>query len=158
MAREKDTTRGPAVRPATSQAEAGATPAPRSITELWAWIVTEPDGGEGIPAVSDILPGHLMPLVGSDEARMRSLESHARRIAGLMGLPVKLMRFSTGEIVDLGGRGAPCAADVVRSYQLLEDGKAIRFLPCGVTSHHPEDARQRYCARCGHTVAEAAGG
>jgi len=24
----------------------------------------------------------------------------------------------------------------------------IRFLPCGIISHHREDIRHRYCARC----------
>jgi len=32
-------------------------------------------------------------------------------------------------------------------YEIINDGQAIR-LPCNKISYHPEDARQRYCARC----------
>jgi len=31
---------------------------------------------------------------------------------------------------------------------LLNDGGSITCLICGLTSHHPEDVRQRYCGRC----------
>ncbi len=32
-------------------------------------------------------------------------------------------------------------------YEIINDGQAIR-LPCNKISYHPEDAKQRYCARC----------
>lgn len=71
------------------------------ITEIWAWIVTEPDGGEGIPAIGG-LGGMMMPLVGADEARIRSLEPAARATAALSGLPVRLVRFT--ELVEVETR------------------------------------------------------
>ena len=33
-------------------------------------------------------------------------------------------------------------------YELGEDGKSIKCLRCGMTSHHPTDVEQRYCANC----------
>jgi hypothetical protein len=67
---------------------------PKKIKELWAWIVTEEDGGEGVPA--GILPnGGMYPLLGADEARVRSFEEEARMIAAQM----KLCRFSNMEII-----------------------------------------------------------
>lgn len=83
---------------------------PKKLTELWAWVATEPDGGEGILASSAVQDGFLMPLVGGDEARMRSLEPHARQIAIVAGVPVRLVRFSHGETVDLPSRSGPSIA------------------------------------------------
>lgn len=33
-------------------------------------------------------------------------------------------------------------------YRLLDDGKAIECLRCGMISGHPEDVRHHYCGRC----------
>lgn len=33
-------------------------------------------------------------------------------------------------------------------YQILEDGRAIKCLTCGLTSHHPQDVAERYCGNC----------
>jgi hypothetical protein len=68
-------------------------PEPKKIEELWAWICTEPDGGEGVVATSGLVAGMLMPLVGADAERMKSLEAHALAIGRLTGLPVRLERF-----------------------------------------------------------------
>jgi hypothetical protein len=34
------------------------------------------------------------------------------------------------------------------TYELVEEGKAIKCLLCELTSYHPEDVRQHYCGRC----------
>jgi hypothetical protein len=70
---------------------------PQKITELMAWICTEPDGGDGIPAVTIGLT--LMPLVGSDMTRMVALEPYARAVAEVRGMPVRLVRFSQMEVL-----------------------------------------------------------
>lgn len=69
---------------------------PRLVTELWAWIVTEANGGEGVAACEMFIDGQrfMMPLVGADEGRIRSLEQHARLVEQRTGLPVQLRRFS----------------------------------------------------------------
>lgn len=74
---------------------------PKKITEMWAWVVTEADGGEGVPASNRIMPGHFIPLVGADEERVRSMQPHARGIADMMGLPLKLVRFTSLEVVEV---------------------------------------------------------
>jgi AMMECR1 domain-containing protein len=73
--------------------------APKRITEIWAWVVTHENGDEGIPAASGIMEGIFLPLLGADEARVRSLEQLARAMAKAAGLPLKLMRFTQGEEV-----------------------------------------------------------
>jgi hypothetical protein len=35
-----------------------------------------------------------------------------------------------------------------RTYEVIEERRAIRFEPCGVVSHNPNDIRERYCAVC----------
>lgn len=41
----------------------------------------------------------------------------------------------------------PCSPDEI-SCTVAEDGKSITFHPCGLTSYHPSDIEQRYCAAC----------
>ncbi len=37
---------------------------------------------------------------------------------------------------------------MVARYEILE-GPAIKCLTCGLTSHHPEDVRHKFCGKCG---------
>lgn len=74
---------------------------PKKIAEIWAWICTEPDGGEGVPASSRVIPGHIVPLLGADETRVRGLEAEARYVAGLHGAPLKLVRFTDAVVVEV---------------------------------------------------------
>lgn len=73
---------------------------PRPITELWAWVITEENGSEGVAAMEMRIDGKpwLMPLVGADEERIRSLEPHARYAAERTGQPVALRRFTLAEV------------------------------------------------------------
>lgn len=70
---------------------------PKLITEMWAWVCTEPDGGEGIPAFE--MNGHVMPLMGADKLRIESLRPMAQKVLG-QGLPVKLLKFSNMEVME----------------------------------------------------------
>lgn len=78
---------------------------PKQITELWAWIVREADGGDGVPAMTLPVEGidHMTPMMGADEERVRSLEPHAREIAARFGCPLRLVRFSHGEVIEEWG-------------------------------------------------------
>jgi len=70
------------------------------ITELWCWVAEDasPDD-EGIPAVS--VQGVMLPLIGADEDRLRSLREIAARLAKQHGKSLRLYRFSgTRELVD----------------------------------------------------------
>jgi hypothetical protein len=74
-------------------------PAPR-IDAIYAWVCTEADGSEGIPACA--LPGSdgPLPLIGADQARIQSLRPWALAVAVEMGLPVKLVRFDRLTILE----------------------------------------------------------
>jgi|SRR5690606_21233868 len=95
---------------------------PKKITELWAWVCTEPDGGEGVPASGAIMPGVLLPLMGADAERMKSLEAHARMIAAASGYPIRLERFHGSalmeKLADLALRLAELAEIEVRGAEL----------------------------------------
>lgn len=43
-----------------------------------------------------------------------------------------------------------------QTYRLVDEGRAIRCLICGTTSHNPHDVSHRYCGfcRCFHEDAE----
>lgn len=72
---------------------------PQQITELWAWICTEPDGGEGVPAFNS--GGAWLPMMGADRERIESLRDMAELTARTAGYPLKLARFTTMEIVEV---------------------------------------------------------
>lgn len=74
----------------------------QKITEMWAWICTEEDGGEGVPAMAG--PGGMaMPMVGADAARILSLRPVALEITDDLGLPIKLVRFHQMEVIESHG-------------------------------------------------------
>lgn len=68
-------------------------PAP-VITELYAFIASEPDG-EGVAAVQ--LGSMMMPLVGADAARVESLRKMAQQVADQTGMTLTLARFAVRE-------------------------------------------------------------
>jgi hypothetical protein len=41
-----------------------------------------------------------------------------------------------------------CTEDIVPSYEIIEEGRAIKFAPCGIVSHNLNDVRHFYCASC----------
>ena len=63
----------------------------KKITEMYAFVCTEEDGTEGIPAVSD--RGMMLPMTGADMKRVESLIPMAQGIANLTGRPMKIVRF-----------------------------------------------------------------
>lgn len=73
--------------------------APKTIDALYAWVVTEPDGGEGVG--SALLGGTHYPLVGADVDRMKSLREFAETIRRATGYPVRLVRFGAREDLEV---------------------------------------------------------
>jgi hypothetical protein len=66
---------------------------PQKIERLYAWIATEADGKEGVPAVT-APDGTVCPLVGADRARIESFREIARgalRLGDVVG--VRLVCF-----------------------------------------------------------------
>jgi hypothetical protein len=72
---------------------------PQKIDALYAWIATEPDGGEGVCAVS--LPSRhgimMHPLVGADRGRIESHRADAEFLRRTTGYPIRLVRFQVRE-------------------------------------------------------------
>jgi len=71
----------------------------QTIDALYAWVATEPDGGEGICSAQ--LGKLHMPLVGADMDRIKSLRSHAEAVRAASGYPVRLVRFSRREDLEI---------------------------------------------------------
>lgn len=72
---------------------------PKKIDQMYAWIVTEENGQEGIPAYC-VRTGQWLPMVGADTERIESLRDTAMGIALAKGLPIKLVKFSGIEILE----------------------------------------------------------
>jgi hypothetical protein len=58
-------------------------------------IVAQEDGDEGIMGGNMVIDGREMfvPLVGADEARIRSMMEYAKRISAVTGVPFRVYKF-----------------------------------------------------------------
>lgn len=72
---------------------------PRTIDAIYAWVATNRDGSEGI--VSTMMGDTHMPLIGADVDRMKALRSAAEYIRQASGCPVRLVRFSHREDMEV---------------------------------------------------------
>jgi hypothetical protein len=70
-----------------------------TIDALYAWVVTEPDGGEGVG--SALLGSTHYPLVGLDSVHAKSLREFAEYIRRETGYPVRLVRFGQREDLEV---------------------------------------------------------
>lgn len=74
----------------------------QKIEKLYAWVATEPGGGEGVCGMSIPELGGMVPLVGADRARIESLRPYAEQTRKASGYPIRLVEFSTridGEVL-----------------------------------------------------------
>ena len=62
-------------------------------------MATEPDGGEGVCSAQ--LGEVHMPLVGADMDRIKSLRRYAELARAASGYPVRLVRFSRREDLEI---------------------------------------------------------
>jgi hypothetical protein len=69
-------------------------PEPKRIDALYAWVATEPDGGEGVCGADIPALGGMVPLVGADLERMRSLRPYAELTRRASGCRVRLIGFT----------------------------------------------------------------
>lgn len=72
---------------------------PQTIDAIYAWVATEPDGSEGVCAMT--VGGLMMPLIGADVDRIKSLRPHAEQTRALSRFPVRLVRFSRREDLEV---------------------------------------------------------
>lgn len=70
------------------------------IDRLYAWVCTQADGDEGLPAVA--LPGstHMMPMIGADRERIEDLRPFAQAVKDRTGYKVVLKCFTGGQVLD----------------------------------------------------------
>ncbi len=64
---------------------------PKTIDALYVWVATEPNGDEGVVAAS--IGEMMMPLVGADIDRVKSLRRFAEMARRESGYPIHLVRF-----------------------------------------------------------------
>lgn len=70
------------------------------IVAVWAYVVTETNGDEGVPAIHTP-DGWIMPLMGGDLDRMRSLRPVAQNMANALNKPLELCVFREREFIEL---------------------------------------------------------
>jgi hypothetical protein len=70
----------------------------KTIDRLYAWVATEPDGGEGICSMQ--FGDTHMPLIGADRARIESLRLSAQQVRQLSGCTIRLVEFSTRTVIE----------------------------------------------------------
>jgi hypothetical protein len=75
-------------------------PLPATIGEWWAYVLTDPDGQEGIPGFLDPVENMMVPMTGVTRDRMDWMRPLAQQVANDTNQPVILRRFSTVEDVD----------------------------------------------------------
>jgi hypothetical protein len=72
---------------------------PKKIEVIYAWIVTERDGSEGIPA--QLLGNVWAPLIGADMERVESARNTAAlHYAKAAKLPHRLVKFTTMTVLE----------------------------------------------------------
>jgi hypothetical protein len=69
------------------------------ITELFAFICTDENGDEGIPAIN--LIGMVMPLIGADRKRIESLREAGQDSANKTGRQVRIAVFRGMEVIEV---------------------------------------------------------
>lgn len=76
-----------------------------NIDQMYAFVVEEAPGDEGIPAICK--DGNWYPMVGADWKRVESLRPYAESTARKTGKTVKLLRFTCREEVETITVGRP---------------------------------------------------
>ena len=70
------------------------------ITQMLVYIIADKDADdEGVPSVHTRMGA--MPLLGADEDRVRSLRPYAQELADVAGKPVRLVRFTQMEELEV---------------------------------------------------------
>ena len=73
----------------------------KPITEIWAWVCEETPGSEAIPATLVFDPeARIVPLIGADRDRIESWRAAAVATRIATARPVRLVRFTTREVVE----------------------------------------------------------
>lgn len=68
------------------------------IEELYAFVCEETPGEEGVCGAN--MNGQWMPMVGADLLRIESIRPLMKRLAEVSPGPIRLVRFSTREVLE----------------------------------------------------------
>jgi hypothetical protein len=68
------------------------------IDSMWAFVATDKDGTEGIPAFQS--GAMLLPLVGADMQRIESMRPIAQTLADERGITIKLVHFTNRQEIE----------------------------------------------------------
>jgi len=71
----------------------------RPIEAIWAWVATNPGGGETI--LSARVGGVYLPLIGADIDWAKSVQAYAEAARNQLSCPVRLARFSCREDIEV---------------------------------------------------------
>jgi hypothetical protein len=75
------------------------------IEQVWAYVSVDPDGDEGVCGAAIGPEGSWLPLIGSDETRIKQLMPLAQEIMAVTGMRIKLIKLSVREdIMEVGGQ------------------------------------------------------
>lgn len=72
---------------------------PHRIERLYAWIVKDATGEDGVPAFRGA-DGAAMPMIGSDKERIESLRPLVERLNREEGYPVRLVEFTAMVVLE----------------------------------------------------------
>jgi hypothetical protein len=79
---------------------------PETIDEMYAWVITLPDGSESVPAARGA-SGMWLPLIGADQERMESFRDYATDLAATEGRKLCLARFTSRQDMETIEPAAP---------------------------------------------------
>src|SRR5215475_6370072 len=76
------------------------------INSIWAFLSIDDEGNEAVIAGPLLGPGSYVPLIAADQRRLGNLTVIAEAIARDSGRIVRLIKFTSREVVrELGGAG-----------------------------------------------------
>ena len=70
------------------------------IDQMYAFVVLDKDGTEGVAAMMVDGGRGWLPMVGADMARVESLKPLAQQLAKERGVEIRLLRFGNRELVE----------------------------------------------------------
>lgn len=74
---------------------------PLKIDQMYAFVMADEDGDEGIPAFSLPESKLVMPMVGADMKRIEQLKPIAQKMANDLKKPVRICKFTVREEVEV---------------------------------------------------------
>ncbi len=73
---------------------------PVEITSVYAYLIVQDDGGEGVPAYRTP-EGVWQPMMGADLERIESLRPLAQTFANRLGRPLRLVQFTAPKVLEI---------------------------------------------------------